>query len=158
MNDIAANLTDLLNKMIGIFAAGLAGGVGLSLGLSAAGWKSNQGATVNVFDVREDKHDSLYAQPGRLHCVSGAGDIFFNAPKHLAPVQTNLDVLMKAIKFDRELLSPQEIQIIEAAVRDAIRTLCPLAFHITTTKELYAWCCKDHRKFGICWKGEHKRD
>ena len=61
MNDIAANLTDLLDKTIGVFAAGLTGGVGLALGLRAAGWKPNPSATVNVFDMREGKHNSLYA-------------------------------------------------------------------------------------------------
>lgn len=158
MNDIAANLTDLLDKTIGVFAAGLAGGVGLALGLRAAGWKPNPGATVNVFDVREGKHDSLYAQPGRLHYVPGPEDVYFNEPKHLVPVQTNLDVLMKAIKFDDELLTEHEIRLLQTTIREAIQTLCPLAFRLTSSKELYTWCCKDHRKCGVCWKGEHRRD
>ena len=159
MNDIAANLTDLLDKTIGVFAAGLAGGVGLALGLRAAGWKPNPGATVNVFDVRDGKHNSLYAQSRPPKPVPGPKvGICFDEPRHLVPVHTNLDVLMKAIKFDKELLTSQEIQIIEATVREAIQALCPLAFHITASKELYAWCCKDHKKCGICWKGKHKND
>lgn len=155
MNDIAANLTDLLDKTIGVFAAGLAGGVGLALGLRAAGWKPNPSATVNVFDVREGKHNSLYAQPGRLHYVPGPEDVYFNEPKHLVPVQTNLDVLMKAIKFDDELLSEHEIQVLRSCIRRALQESCPLAFRITQTDALFE-SCRKHKGCGLCWKEVHK--
>ena len=157
MNDIAANLTDLLDKTIGVFAAGLAGGVGLALGLRAAGWKPNPGATVNVFDVRDGKHDSLYAQSRPPKPVSGPKvGICFDEPRHLMPVQSNLDVLMKAIKFDDELLSEHEIKILRQTVRHAIRTeLCPRFAHMLDSQQLRANCTIKAGKCGDCWLKEY---
>lgn len=149
MTDIAANLTDLLNKTIGVFTASLVGGFGLALGLRSAGWHPHPGTTMNFYNTKRPVSD----QEAVSECPQRRG-----GNMNQERTWTRLDELMTAVKFDRELLTPQEIQIIEAAVREAIRTLCPLAFRITTTKELYAWCCNDHRKCGICWKGEHRRD
>lgn len=156
MNDIAANLTDLLDKTIGVFAAGLAGGVGLALGMRAAGWKPSKGATVNVFDVRKGKHDSLYAQPGRLHYVPGPEDVYFDEPRRLVPIQSNLDVLMKAIKFDDELLSEHEIKILRQTVRHALRTeLCPRFAHMLDSQQLRENCTIKAGKCGDCWLKEY---
>ncbi len=145
MNDIGANLSDLLNKTLGVFIAALVGGFGLMLGLRSAGWKPSPGATVNFFEGRKDDRPQ------------SAEGIRSDEPLHLVPVQSNLDMLMNAIRFDDELLSEHEIQVLRSCIRRALQELCPLAFRITQTDALFE-SCRKYKACGSCWKGVHNHE
>lgn len=166
MNDIAANLTDLLDKTIGVFAAGLAGGVGLALGLRAAGWKPNPGTTVNFFEGGKSTSKPTYvqsrqSQPAHTEQPTSQGGIIFTGPKSdviVIPPKTHIDVLMEAIKFDDELLSEDEIKLLRGHVREAVLKMCPKAFRITDTKNLSEYCSdKTQWMCGQCWVATWKK-
>lgn len=150
MNDIGANLADLLNKTIGVFIAALVGGFGLMLGLRSAGWKPSLGATVNFFEGRRNEDKSLDDRPQPAEGTRS------EEPRHVVQVPSNLDVLMKAIRFDDELLSEHEIKILRQTVRHAIRTeLCPRFAHILDSQALRENCTVKVGKCGDCWFKEY---